>query len=481
MPKRNLKIENTLTGKKESFRPLNESFVTLYCCGPTVYGYTHVGNARAALSADLVVRSLEYFGYKVRFARNYTDIDDKIIVTAAKENKSCAEVSSFYAQAYEAELGMLKIREPDSKPKVSESLPEIIQLIEGLITKGMAYVAQTEHGQDVYYAVEKFKRYGCLSHRNLDDMISGVRIEVGEEKKHPGDFALWKAAKSGEPSWPSPWGAGRPGWHIECSAMIFKGFGETIDIHMGGLDLIFPHHENEIAQSEGFTNKPLARFWMHNGLLEFKNEKMSKSLGNIVRTHEFLQKRHPEVLRLLFLQQHYRSPLDFSDDNIDRAEALLERLYHALQHSLQFASAPLEGASAELVGLVDKMEDALADDFNTAKALGILFAGARICFKSQKPADWRSWGAATQLLQSVFGITLETPENFLNENRARKLKRWGLTAAESSEIDERVKERDLARASKNFAEADRLRKVLEDKGVLVMDSADGTSWTLRGK
>ncbi len=332
MPPRSLKLFDTLQGKKLPFRSSSDS-LKLYGCGPTVYGYIHVGNARAFLVQDLVVRILRYAGYAVTYTRNYTDIDDKIIQVALSEKKSAAEVAEFYIRAFDDDMKALKVIPPDHCPKATETIPEMISMIEGLIQKGLAYVVETSIGRDVYYRVLKFKKYGCLSKRHLDDMISGVRIETEEKKEHPADFALWKAAKPKEPSWESPWGPGRPGWHIECSAMIQKIFHSSLDIHMGGIDLIFPHHENEIAQSEGSDSKPLAHYWLHNGMLEIEKEKMSKSLGNIMKTRDFLEKYGAETLRLMVNLVHYRSPLDFSTESILRVEALVDRLYHCKLHA----------------------------------------------------------------------------------------------------------------------------------------------------
>lgn len=476
MALKELKILNSLSGKKEVFKPQNPAEVKIYGCGPTVYGYTHVGNARAALVFDLVVRTLEYFNYRVNFVRNFTDVDDKIIATAIKEKKDAQEVSEFYIRAYLNDLEILKTRKPDHSPKVTETISEIIVFIQGLIDGGLAYTLKTDLGNDVYYAVENFKGYGKLSHRNLEDIKSGSRAEVEEHKKHPADFALWKAAKKGEPSWPSPWGDGRPGWHIECSAMIQKIFQGPLDIHMGGIDLIFPHHENEIAQSEGLCKKPLAQYWIHNGLLEFGHEKMSKSLGNIVRTKDFLENHHPEVLRLLFFQQHYRSPLDFSDENIARAEALLERLYISLEKS-QTSSSAATGVSP----ILQKMEDTMADDFNSAKALGELLSAVRNSFRTNQAEDWAALMPGLNLLQKILGLLNENPKTFLQENRKRKLRRWGITEEISTKIDEQMKAREVFRAQKNFEKSDEVRKTLESQGILVMDGPDGSSWSMKGK
>jgi len=470
-----LKIQNTLTGKKETFKPLNPDKVMIYCCGPTVQGYTHVGNARAALTLDLVSRVLNYLGYKIEVARNFTDVDDKIIASAVRENKTAQEVSEFYIEAYLKDVKSLGALLPHHMPKVTESMEAIIEFIADLETKGIAYKAQTQIGTDVFFSVEKFPRYGCLSHRKVEEMVAGSRIEVEEAKRHPADFALWKAAKPGEPSWPSPWGQGRPGWHIECSAMIQKIFGKTIDIHMGGIDLLFPHHENEIAQSEARHETALANYWIHNGLLELGHEKMSKSLGNIVTTRKFLESRHPEVLRLLFLQQHYRSPLDFSDENIDRAEALLERLYHCKKLALKAA-----GKAQEMTDeWKQKAEDSISDDFNTAKILGLILSEARSCFRLDSHESWSRWSAFLPFMNDVFGLLRDEPDSFLKANHERKLRRLGITEAEAQKVSDRLKEREKLRAEKKFQESDAVRAELESQGFVIMDGPDGSSWTKR--
>ncbi len=470
---KNLKIQNTLTGKKEVFKPLNPNKVTIYCCGPTVQGYTHVGNARAALTLDLVSRVLKYLGYTIEVARNFTDVDDKIIASAIREKKTSQEISEFYIAAYLKDVSGLGTLLPNHMPKVTESMEAIVEFISDLEKKGIAYKAQTQIGTDVFFSVEKFPRYGCLSHRKIEEMVAGSRIEVEEAKRHPADFALWKAAKPNEPSWPSPWGAGRPGWHIECSAMIYKIFGKSIDIHMGGIDLLFPHHENEIAQSEARNAAPLANYWIHNGLLELGHEKMSKSVGNIVPTKVFLENRHAEVLRLLFLQQHYRSPLDFSGENIDRAEALLERLYHCKKMSLKASSSPQKLSSE----WEKKVDDSLSDDFNTAKILGQILSEARICFREDSHETWGRWSAFLPLLNDVFGLLKDEPELFLQTNHDRKLKRLGITEVEAQRVTDCLKEREKLRAEKKFQESDALRHQLESEGYLVMDGPDGSSWT----
>lgn len=472
-----LKLTDTMTGTKKSFEPSNPDRVTIYCCGPTVYGYTHVGNARAALTLDLVTRVLTYAGYKVESARNFTDVDDKIIAAAAHERKTPADLARFYEDAYVHELQLLEALAPTHTPRATETISDMISFIEELIAAKKAYPAKGPDGTDVYYRVTAFEKYGCLSKRKLDDMIAGARIEPGESKEHPGDFALWKAAKPLEPSWLSPWGAGRPGWHIECSAMIRSCFGDQLDIHMGGLDLIFPHHENEIAQSQGLTNKPLAKYWLHNGMIEVGKEKMSKSIGNILRTQEFIDLYGAETFRILVLSQHYRSPMDLSKDSILRAEALIERLYHAKQ--MVEASGKVTGASLskEFEDLSNRVDESLFDDFNTAKALGLILSALRVCYRDSKPETWAAWQVCLPVLNQVFGILNLDAATALKNLRERKLKRAGISESKSLEIEQRLKQREEFRKQKNFAESDRVREDLEKEGIVVMDGPDGTAWS----
>src|SRR5512136_3124072 len=321
-----LRVYNTLSGGKEEFVPLRPGKVGMYVCGVTVYDYSHIGHARAYVAFDVILRYLRYLGYDVTYVRNYTDIDDKIIKRANSDGVPFYEISERFIKEFDRDMAELGVEVPDVQPKATEHLAEIISLVTTLIDKGYAYQA----GGDVYFCVDKFASYLKLSKRNLEEMQAGARIEVDEKKRHPMDFALWKEAKAGEPFWDSPWGKGRPGWHIECSAMSLKYLGETLDIHGGGQDLIFPHHENEIAQSEAATGRPFVRYWLHNGFVNINAEKMSKSLGNFFTIREVLEKYDREVLRFFLLSAHYRSPLDFSDQNLTEAEAGMERIYGAL-------------------------------------------------------------------------------------------------------------------------------------------------------
>jgi cysteinyl-tRNA synthetase len=468
-------LTNTLGGKKEEFKALEPGKVTLYACGPTVYGKIHVGNAMAALVSDLVTRVFRLAGYQVEWASNITDVDDKIIKAANDEKISAQEIAARFTEIYLNEMKELNVQSPTHRPKATESIPDMLSMIESLIEKGFAYSAETPFGKDVYFRVRKFKNYGKLSNKNLDDLQTGARIEPGESKEDGLDFALWKAAKPGEPSWISPWGEGRPGWHIECSAMIHKHFPAGIDIHMGGLDLIFPHHENEIAQSEACLDHKFARYWIHNNLLTIEREKMSKSLGNIFTAEEFLKNYGAEVLRLFIYQHHYRSPIDFSEENLCRTEALLSKLYAAKKKAFEV----LGSLNPQSLEKVPEIETALYDDFNTAKALGIIMKNLREAFKQNTPESWKAWAPALKYFSEVYGILEKDPNSVIAEIHNRKLKRLGITEARAQEIESKLEERVRLRAQKDFATADKIRKELEDSGVLVMDGAENSTWSLK--
>jgi cysteinyl-tRNA synthetase len=474
-------LTNTLTGKKEPLKTLKEGSVNMYMCGPTVYGFTHIGNARAALTGDLVARTLEYAGYKVRYARNITDIDDKIINKANEENREASEVAKEFEAAYDSELSQMNVRRPDFIPHATEHVSDMHKIIRGLMDKDLAYAADTPFGADVYFRVEKFKPYGKLSKRNPDDMQAGARIEVGEAKQNPLDFALWKAAKPGEPSWDFDGvGAGRPGWHIECSAMIAAVFPEGLDLHLGGIDLIFPHHENEIAQSEALTGKELASQWVHNGMLTIQREKMSKSLGNFFRTNDFLEQYGAETLKLIYLQHHYRSPIDFSEEAILRAEGLIERLYRAKVKALEHAHVPFGSFEmpAQFKNL-EKIDECLFDDFNSAKAIGHVLGALRVCHKDDKPELWAAWGhACLKVFSRVFGLLEQDPQKAIDALRARRLKRMKVTDALAKRVDDELLAREELRKNKKFDEADAVRKKLEAEGFQIMDGPDGACWSV---
>ena len=461
-----IKLYNTLTQKKEEFETLEPNLVKLYVCGVTVYNDAHVGHAMSALVFDIMRRYLEYRGYTVKHVMNYTDVDDKIIKRANELGEEPLKLSQRYIEDYDNDLKSLNILPATSNPQVSKTMPLIIEFIEGLIKKEAAYPAPNG---DVYFSVNNYDEYGKLSNRKLEDMQAGSRIEVDEAKSHPMDFALWKAAKPGEISWDSPWGKGRPGWHIECSAMNLAELGEQIDIHGGGNDLIFPHHENEIAQTEAYTGKPFARYWIHNGMLQLGGEKMSKSLGNIVSIKEFLKKRDADVMRMLVLSGNYRAPLIFNEETQDAAEKSLERLKTALRP----ASSSANGLSAEVASAIasqadstkQSFTDAMDDDFNTPLALASLHELVKAINTARdgganddqlKPAQ-----SALRELTDVLGLRLQEKQG---------------SGEQDAQVEALIAERTEARAQKNWARSDEIRDQLKEMGVTIEDSKDGTKW-----
>ena len=461
-----LKIYNTLTRKTEEFQTLEPNLVKMYVCGVTVYNDAHVGHAMSALVFDIIRRYLEYRGYTVKHVMNYTDVDDKIINRANQLGEDPLKLSQRYIEDYANDLKSLNVLPATSNPQVSKTMPLIIQFIEGLIQKEHAYAASNG---DVYFRVTSDDDYGRLSGRKLEDMQAGARIEIGEAKDHPMDFALWKAAKPGEISWDSPWGKGRPGWHIECSAMNLAELGEQIDIHGGGNDLIFPHHENEIAQSESYTGKEFSRYWIHNGMLQLGGEKMSKSLGNIISIKDFLSKRSADVMRMLVLNGTYRAPLLFNDDTLDAAEKNVERLKSALRP----ASASAKGLSADAVSTLASAADsakanfteAMDSDFNTAGAIAALFELSKaINTARDNGADsdqLKSAQTTFSELAAVLGLKLE--------------EKTGSSEAEA-QVNALIAERTEARKQKQWALSDQIRDKLKELGVTIEDSKDGTTW-----
>ncbi len=485
-----LKIYNSLTRKREVFKPLNPPRVTMYVCGVTAYDESHLGHARAAVVFDVFYRLLKYLGYEVAYVRNYTDIDDKIIRRAQEEGVSCKELAEKYIKAYEEDVTALKVLPPPYEPKATDHIPEIIALIQKLIEKGYAYEVEG----DVYFAVEKFKGYGKLSGRSLEEMRAGARISVSQKKRNPLDFALWKAEKPGEPSWESPWGRGRPGWHIECSAMAIHYLGETIDIHGGGLDLIFPHHENEIAQSEAATGKQFVRYWVHNGLVTVGREKMAKSLGNFVTIKQMLAKHHPEAIRLFLLSMHYRSPLDYSEKTISDHEKALEGFYETLylleklQPVADEAPQSQEKALTKIENAIHNFEarflESLLDDLNTARAIGEVFNLEKVLnhllnMCGRKPSK-RHLSLAKEakekiakLVGPILGVFEEDPQKFIEEARDRALERLNIPR---KEIEDLIRKREEARRQKDFVTADAIRDKLGEKGILLRDTPWGTFW-----
>ncbi len=463
-----LRIYNTLTRKKEPFTPLEEGKVRMYVCGPTVYDKAHVGHAMSVLVFDIIRRYLEYKGYAVFHVMNYTDVDDKIIQRANRENRDPLELAETYMREFDQHLHDLNVLPATVNPRATQEMSQIIAMVQGLIEKGYAYAAPNG---DVYFRVRKDDDYGKLSGRKLEDMRAGARIEVGDLKEDPMDFALWKSAKPGEPAWESPWGPGRPGWHIECSAMNLAHLGEQIDIHGGGNDLVFPHHENEIAQSESYTGKPFARYWVHNGMLQLSGEKMSKSLGNLVTIEEFLSRHDADALRMMVLNSSYRNPLTFNDDVIAQAEKALERLRGALKPALPEASVStgpdVDALQAQVEATRKGFEEAMDDDFNTAGALGHLFALVRAINQARTAGITQAVLEPAQQtlldLTGVLGLRLQAP---------------GDEPAQGAEpfIDLLIDVRTELRKQKQWALSDLIRDRLKDLGVTIEDSRGGTTW-----
>ncbi|MEW5734597.1 MAG: cysteine--tRNA ligase [Thermodesulfobacteriota bacterium] len=471
-----LRIYNTLSRDKQDFSPAVPGRVRMYVCGPTVYDASHMGHARSAVVFDVVYRYLRAKGFDVTYVRNFTDIDDKIINRANALGISCEELSGRYIREFHEDMDALFVLRPNEEPKATEFVGPIVAMVEKLVQKGVAYAVDG----DVYFSVEVFPGYGKLSGRSLSDMDAGARVEVDDRKKSPFDFALWKSAKPGEPSWESPWGPGRPGWHIECSAMSLTHLGETFDIHGGGQDLIFPHHENEIAQSEAVNGVPFVRFWMHNGFVNVNSEKMSKSLGNFFTIRQVLEKFHPEAVRLFLLSKHYRSPVDFSDAAMDEARAALDRLYtcRGRLETLFADQAPQAGNTEHLA----KFMEAMDDDFNTAGALGALFEAVR---QANRLLDEQAAGSATPELAGLFADTTKMggilglfngkADDYFT---AMKGLAAGSTGVDPARVEALIAERSKARKEKNFARADAIRKELSDMGVTIQDSPSGTTWKL---
>jgi cysteinyl-tRNA synthetase len=463
-----IKLYNTLTRSKEDFNPGNPPQVTFYVCGPTVYDYIHIGNARVFIIFDVVRRYLQYRGFAVKLIQNYTDIDDKMINRAGEQGITVPELAARFIEAYEQDVAALKVRPADVKPRATEHIEQIIDLIEKLLANGYAYVSDG----DVYYDTSSYADYGKLSQQKQDELLAGARVEPGEKKRSPLDFALWKQKKVGEPSWESPWGEGRPGWHIECSAMSTHYLNDTLDIHAGGADLIFPHHENEIAQTWGADGRPLARYWMHAGYLNIESQKMSKSLGNVRTVRELAQQHNPLDLRFLILSAHYRSPLNFSADLVAQSGAGRQRLQEMIDNLL----AALEGAAAQQGAGEEKLKSdlqeaeerfvsAMDDDFNTADALGVIFDLARslnVYLKDNHPYNQELLGAVLKFYQE-FNAIFEVLE--IGEKQTL-----------DDEIVALIARRDEARALKDWTTSDRLRDELAARGIVLEDTAHGTRW-----
>ncbi|PLX81080.1 MAG: cysteine--tRNA ligase [Desulfuromonas sp.] len=480
-----LRLYNTLSGRKEPFEPRVPGKVGMYVCGVTVYDYCHIGHARANIVFDTIFRYLRYAGFDVTYVRNYTDVDDKIINRANQRGISSRELAEEFIRAFDEDMQALGLCKPTHEPRATDYIQQIIAMVETLIKKGMAYAIEG----DVYYSVGQFSDYLKLSKRTMEEMQAGARIAPGELKRNPMDFALWKAAKPDEPSWDSPWGPGRPGWHIECSAMSSALLGETFDIHGGGRDLIFPHHENEIAQSEGASGKPFVKYWLHNGFVNINQEKMSKSLGNFFTIRDILKQYDPEVVRFFLLTAHYRSPIDFSDQNLREARIGLSRFYEALQTAreavAELAETPV-GPVAESDQLAEQFRVAMDDDFNTAQAIGHLFeathtinrlvAEKKFRKNQEKVATVRAVSARLVELGAVLGLFASDPADWLRRLNLRGLTDLGLT---ETEVDQQIAARLQARQEKDFARADQIRDQLTARGVELLDSPGGTSWKIR--
>lgn len=460
-----LRMFNTMTREKEEFKPVVPGKVSMYVCGPTVYNYIHIGNGRPAIFFDVVHRYLTYLGYDVTYVVNFTDVDDKLIRKAEETGETVKELADRFIEAYLEDIEALGIRKADINPRVTENMDEIISFIRSLVDKGYAY----ENGGDVFYRTQKFADYGKLSHQNLDELQYGIRIEVDERKENPQDFVLWKAAKPGEVYWSSPWGNGRPGWHIECSALVHKYLGETIDIHGGGVDLTFPHHECEIAQTEALTCKPMAKYWLHNAFLNIDNEKMSKSLGNGVLVREILKRVKPQVLRLFMMMAHYRNQINFNSDGLEQAANGLERIMNSvtnLKHRLKIAQ---EGPADEQVknriqAIKAQFEAKMNDDFNTPDAITAVFelvSEANNTLKEER-------------------VNVSTLEMLLDQFKSFDTVLGILEPEETDLMDEEIEkliaERTEARRAKNWARADEIRDILTEKGILLEDTPQGIRW-----
>ena len=464
-----MKLYNSLTRQKEEFKPMKPGEVKIYACGPTVYDFFHIGNARPFIVFDALRRYFEYCGYTVKFVQNFTDIDDKMIKRANEEGITVKELADRFIGEYEIDAKGLGIEEATVHPRATENIAEIIALVQKLIEEGYAY----EVDGDVYYSTKKFDGYGKLSHQPLEDLEAGARISVDERKRDAMDFALWRAQKPGEPAWESPWGMGRPGWHIECSAMATKYLGETIDIHAGGKDLIFPHHENEIAQSEAASGKPFAHYWLHNGYINIDNVKMSKSKGNFFTVRDIVKEFDYEVIRFFMLSAHYRSPINFSRDLLAQAQTALERLYNCREKVEFFLENAADGgetadsALTEAVGRIkDEFRAAMDDDINTAGALAALFDLSRTINSALDAAQQPSKQAAQLAhqtfmeLASVLGVLQKREEDTLD-----------------SEVEALIAQRTEARKNKDFAAADAIRDKLTQMGIILKDTPNGVTWS----
>ncbi|MBC2695730.1 MAG: cysteine--tRNA ligase [Desulfobacteraceae bacterium] len=476
-----IRIYNTLNRKKEIFEPVKQGRVGMYVCGPTVYDSCHIGHARSVLTFDVIARYLKASGFELTYVRNFTDIDDKIINRANQIGIDCKTLAEKYINEFYEDMDALNVERPTIEPRATEHIPQIIKVIEILIGKNLAYQVDG----DIFFAIESFKDYGKLSGRKLEDMEAGARVDVDARKRNPFDFALWKSIKPGEPAWDSPWGKGRPGWHIECSAMSTEYLGKTFDIHGGGKDLIFPHHENEIAQSEGAFGKPFAGFWIHNGFVNINQEKMSKSLGNFLMIKDILKSFHPEVVRLFLLSSHYRSPIDFTDKAMNEASTGLNKIYALLERVEE----------KKELSKINKVEpgkyykhfcEAMDDDFNTARGIGVLFDAVR---NINRLLDESKQGLSQNTIKDIIlcksdilkiggilGILYESPGAYFEGKKSKSLEKKSI---DHVVIEDLVKEREQARKGKKWAEADKIRKQLEVMDIVIEDRPEGTVWRVK--
>lgn len=472
-----LRVYNTLSGKKETFTPIREGKVNMYVCGPTVYDTSHIGHARSVVVFDIVFRWLTHLDYDVTYVRNFTDVEDKIIKKSNETGESCTAITEKYIDEFHNEMDALNVLRPTMAPKATEHIPHIIKFIERLIENNKAYHVP---GGDVYFSIDDFKPYGRLSGRNPEDMRAGARIAVDQKKKNPLDFTLWKPAKPGEPFWESPWGRGRPGWHIECSAMSYEYLGEGFDIHGGGKDLIFPHHENEIAQSEALFGTQFVKYWIHNGFVDINNEKMSKSLGNFTMIKEVLDQYPPEVIRMFLLSKHYRSPIDYSEDSMREISMGLDRIYAFLERLESLGIAPV---ATDKGGLWQTFETAMDDDFNTARALAGIFEAVKKGNKALDDAKDAPNEAARAALSQTFAdikatseilgfFTIDPKEWF----KAKKDKGMADMAVDAAAVEALILERATARKEKNFSRADEIRDRLQEMNIVLEDGPGGTQW-----
>lgn len=474
---REFKVHNNLTRKKEVFVPIEAGKVKFYSCGPTTYDFLHIGNARALVVGDMFNRALRSFGYDVNFVRNYTDVDDKIINRAHELNRDPIEHSAIFVKECETDMNSLGMLPATHTPKVSETMPEIIQMIKDIIKNDKGYEVEGE----VFFHVPSALDYGKLSKKDLDGLVAGQRVEVDKRKKHPSDFVLWKPAKDGEPAWDSPWGKGRPGWHIECSAMAKKFLGETIDLHHGGVDLMFPHHENEIAQSEAANNCAFCNNWAHNEFLNFGTEKMSKSLGNVIKIRDFVEKYGGQVLRQILLSVHYRARLEWTDEVLQRALDEVKRI-HEFAIEVRGYEAAGDYTSKEISECMDKMKDELANDFNSAGAMGHFFSLLRNVKANKDKLSHESLNevhASLKFVQDALGLVNVDPENVLAALQKHD-KDTSQTGVDAAWIEALIEERKTAKATKNWARADEIRKEIASKNIVLKDNPDGsTSWTVQ--